>query len=109
MKDTFKIKHTRSLEMFPENYYYPFCLEIGHRYFRLFDCCCLYNRVNSQLMVRVCDSALSRDFFPLDYQCLAGESEKRPVKWLAIESLSDRKFSTASEMVSSEPAKWSGR
>lgn len=44
------------------------------------------------------DNALSRDLFPNDYHCL-GDNENRPVKWLAIESLVHRTFSTASDVV----------
>ena len=42
--------------------------------------------------------ALSRDFFPNDYHCL-GDNENRPIKWMAIESLTRREFSTASDIV----------
>lgn len=37
-------------------------------------------------VVRLGDSALSRDLFPDDYYCL-GDNENRPVKWMALESL----------------------
>jgi len=45
------------------------------------------------------DMALSRDFFPNDYHCL-GDNENRPIKWMAIESLTRREFSSASDIVS---------
>lgn len=54
--------------------------------------------INGQLNVRVTDSALSRDIFVHDYHCL-GDNENRPVKWLALESLVDRRFSPASDVV----------
>jgi RYK receptor-like tyrosine kinase len=44
--------------------------------------------------------ALSRDFFPNDYHCL-GDNENRPIKWMAMESLTRREFSAASDIVSS--------
>jgi RYK receptor-like tyrosine kinase len=53
--------------------------------------------VNAQLHVQVTDSALARDIFPNDYHCL-GDNENRPIKWLALEALVHRKFSTASDM-----------
>lgn len=49
--------------------------------------------------MKIADNALSRDLFPNDYHCL-GDNENRPVKWLAIESLVHRTFSTASDVVS---------
>jgi len=55
-------------------------------------------RVDSQLTVQLTDNALSRDLFPRDYDCL-GDNDNRPVKWLAIEALVDRRFSPASDTV----------
>nr|ANS60436.1 tyrosine-protein kinase Ryk [Platynereis dumerilii] len=53
--------------------------------------------VDNQLTVRITDTALSRDLFPMDYHCL-GDNENRPVKWLALESLLQRQFSPASDV-----------
>lgn len=58
-----------------------------------------YCSVDSRLTVQLSDNALARDLFPHDYHCL-GDNENRPVKWLALESLVERKFSTASDTVS---------
>lgn len=54
--------------------------------------------MDSRLNVRICDSALSRDIFPGDYHRL-GNGESRPVKWMAIESLTEGKYSTACDVV----------
>ena len=59
----------------------------------------MYCRVDSNLSVRVTDNALARDLFPSDYHCL-GDNENRPIKWLALESLTERRFSPASDVVS---------
>ena len=59
----------------------------------------MYSRVDSNLSVRVTDNALARDLFPSDYHCL-GDNENRPIKWLALESLTERRFSPASDVVS---------
>ena len=56
-------------------------------------------RVDSNLTVKLTDTALSRDLFPNDYHCL-GDNENRPVKWLSLEALLDRRFSVGSEVVS---------
>ncbi|KAL0268896.1 UNVERIFIED_CONTAM: hypothetical protein PYX00_010680 [Menopon gallinae] len=53
--------------------------------------------VDDKLRVQICDNALSRDLFPADYHCL-GDNENRPIKWLAIESLTHKTFSTASDV-----------
>ena len=60
--------------------------------------CVCVSSVDSQLTVQITDNALSRDLFPRDYDCL-GDNENRPVKWLAIEALVDRRFSPASDTV----------
>ncbi|EEB20371.1 receptor tyrosine kinase, putative [Pediculus humanus corporis] len=53
--------------------------------------------VDDKLRVQIWDNALSRDLFPADYHCL-GDNENRPIKWLAIESLTLKTFSTASDV-----------
>lgn len=53
--------------------------------------------VDSRLTVQVTDNALSRDLFPNEYHCL-GDNENRPVKWLALEALENRRFSPASDV-----------
>ncbi|GLV43124.1 Derailed 2 [Carabus blaptoides fortunei] len=53
--------------------------------------------VDEKLRVRLTDNALSRDLFPSDYHCL-GDNENRPVKWLALESLSYKQFTGASDV-----------
>ncbi|KAH8859444.1 Tyrosine-protein kinase Dnt [Schistosoma japonicum] len=47
--------------------------------------------------VALSDSALSRDLFPEDYHCL-GDNTNRPVKWLALEALIERKYSMATDV-----------
>ena len=70
------------------------CLSVS-LYVCLFVCVC---SVDSELTVQLTDSALSRDLFPRDYVCL-GDNENRPVKWLAVEALVDRRYSPASDAV----------
>ena len=63
----------------------------------------MWSSVDSQLRVRVTDAALSRDLFPTDYDQHGGgggsASESRPTRWMALESLVDRRASSASDMV----------
>jgi hypothetical protein len=50
-------------------------------------------------LLKLCDSALSRDLFPSDYHCL-GDNENRPIKWMPIEAIGERKlYSKASDVV----------
>lgn len=56
-------------------------------------------RVNEGLHVKLTDCALARDLYPGDYHCL-GDNENRPIKWLALESLTHKVFTPASDVVS---------
>lgn len=53
--------------------------------------------MDSDLNVRICDSALARDLFPDEYHCL-GDNENRPIKWMALETLQKKLYSTASDI-----------
>ncbi|XP_073991365.1 tyrosine-protein kinase Dnt isoform X2 [Rhodnius prolixus] len=53
--------------------------------------------IDDKLRIQIADNALSRDLFPADYHCL-GDNENRPVKWLAIESLTQKTFSIFSDV-----------
>ncbi|KAL2722671.1 tyrosine-protein kinase Dnt, partial [Vespula squamosa] len=55
------------------------------------------SQVDDDLRVQITDNALARDLFPQDYHCL-GDNENRPIKWLAIESLLGKTFTTASDV-----------
>ena len=55
--------------------------------------------LDNNLVIKITDTALSRDLFPNDYHCL-GDNENRPVKWLAIEAILDRRFTPSSDVVS---------
>lgn len=61
--------------------------------------CFFFCSVDDDLRVQITDNALARDLFPQDYHCL-GDNENRPIKWLAIESLISKTFTTASDVVS---------
>ena len=54
--------------------------------------------IDNDLLLKLTDNSLSRDLFPGDYHCL-GDNENRPVKWLALEALVERRFSLASDAV----------
>lgn len=52
--------------------------------------------VDEQLNVKLSDYSLARDLFPGDYCCL-GDSENRPIRWMAIEAIQHNKFSETSD------------
>lgn len=52
--------------------------------------------INDQLRVQLSDNSLSRDLFPGDYFCL-GDSENRPIRWMAVEAIQNNKFSETSD------------
>ncbi|RUS73155.1 hypothetical protein EGW08_019077 [Elysia chlorotica] len=53
--------------------------------------------VGAELAVRLTDNSLARDLFPADYNCL-GDNENRPVKWMALEALTQKRFSPATDV-----------
>ncbi|OWA52384.1 Tyrosine-protein kinase Dnt [Hypsibius exemplaris] len=53
--------------------------------------------VSHDLNLQITDSSLSRDLFPDDYHCSADNSN-RPIKWMALELLSDNEFTRMSDV-----------
>ncbi|XP_053286581.1 tyrosine-protein kinase RYK isoform X3 [Pleuronectes platessa] len=53
--------------------------------------------IDDNMQVKITDNALARDLFPMDYHCL-GDNENRPVRWMALESLLNNDFSSASDV-----------
>ncbi|KAM4694831.1 tyrosine-protein kinase RYK [Discoglossus pictus] len=53
--------------------------------------------IDESLQVKITDNALARDLFPMDYHCL-GDNENRPVRWMALESLVNKEFSSAGDV-----------
>ncbi|CAN0343382.1 unnamed protein product [Lampetra planeri] len=53
--------------------------------------------IDEGLHVKITDTALARDLFPMDYHCL-GDNVNRPVRWMALEGLLHHDFSPASDV-----------
>ncbi|XP_072560645.1 tyrosine-protein kinase RYK isoform X1 [Paramormyrops kingsleyae] len=53
--------------------------------------------IDDSMQVKITDNALARDLFPMDYHCL-GDNENRPVRWMALESLLNNDFASASDV-----------
>ncbi|XP_046853968.1 tyrosine-protein kinase RYK-like [Xenia sp. Carnegie-2017] len=61
--------------------------------------------IDDEFHIKITDCALSRDLFPMDYHCL-GDNENKPVKWMAVESLEQHRFTTASDVWSFGVVLW---
>lgn len=59
-----------------------------------------FRRLNENMNVCVADFGLSKKIYNGDYY-RQGRISKMPVKWIAIESLADRVYTTKSDVVSS--------
>lgn len=57
--------------------------------------------IHENLHVKIGDRGLSWDFFPEDYSTLDGDHEMiaSPVRWMAAEVISEKKFSHYSDVV----------
>ncbi|XP_055374226.1 tyrosine-protein kinase Drl-like [Condylostylus longicornis] len=53
--------------------------------------------LDGENVVKISDNALSKDLFPDDYHCL-GDNENRPIKWMALETLQQKFYSTSSDI-----------
>ena len=62
----------------------------------------VFTRIDSHLVIKITDFGLSEDVFVRNYfrQGTSEEIVKLPVKWMALESLSDGHFSEKSDVVS---------
>ncbi|XP_065357599.1 tyrosine-protein kinase Drl [Calliphora vicina] len=61
--------------------------------------------IDDQLRVKLCDSSLSRDLFPVDYHCL-GDGENRPIKWMSLEAIQKKHFNEGSDVWSFGVLMW---
>ena len=52
------------------------------------------------MIAKVADFGLSRDVYITDYYRIIGHNTPLPVKWLALEALIDKLFTTQSDVVS---------
>lgn len=71
---------------------------LKNKYANIYSACFLSDSIDDNMQVKITDNALARDLFPMDYHCL-GDNENRPVRWMALESLLNNDFSSASDVV----------
>lgn len=82
------------LHLFPVTYRWFVTNKVTNFFFPHF----LSGSIDDNMQVKITDNALARDLFPMDYHCL-GDNENRPVRWMALESLLNNDFSSASDVV----------
>ena len=59
----------------------------------------LFYRIDSSFVIKVADFGLSESIYAKKYFREKGGSVKLPIKWMALESLTDGVFSEASDVV----------
>ena len=59
-----------------------------------------FSRINKSLIVKIADFGLSRDIYRSDYYRVEDKKRPLPVKWMAIESLTEGVFSSKTDVVS---------
>jgi hypothetical protein len=57
-------------------------------------------RVDEQLVVKIADFGMARDVYGNEYYKVSDMHRPLPVKWMALESLEDYKFTSKSDVVS---------
>ena len=56
-------------------------------------------RVDGNYIIKIADFGMSRDIYGKDYYKLDGINKPLPLKWMAVESLMEGKYSTKSDVV----------
>lgn len=56
--------------------------------------------MSDKYIVKIGDFGMSKDVYTNNYYRENGEGKARPVKWMALESIRDGKYSTETEVVS---------
>ena len=59
-------------------------------------------RVDEDGLVKVADFGLTKQLYEQEYFSTSDRTAKMPIKWMALESLEDYKFTTKSDVVSSQ-------
>ncbi|CAL4105996.1 unnamed protein product [Meganyctiphanes norvegica] len=54
--------------------------------------------VSEKLKLRICDTGLSQDLFPEDYEVSPDEQQPRPIKWMAYETITSHLISSATDV-----------
>jgi hypothetical protein len=60
---------------------------------------CIY-RVDDGGVVKVADFGMAKDMYAYNYYKMSDRHGPQPIRWMAVESLEDQKFSAKSDVVS---------
>ena len=61
----------------------------------------MFYRVDGGYIVKIADFGMSRDVYEKDYYTMGNMNKPLPMKWMAVESLKEGKYTTKSDVVSS--------
>ena len=74
---------------------------------RILDLFYISCRVDKEKRILIADFGLARDIYVADYYRTEDKSRPLPIRWMAIESIEMQKFTTKSDVVSSNSYSWS--
>ena len=60
----------------------------------------LFCRIDGSYLVKIADFGMSRDIYEKDYYKMEDQTKPVPMKWMALESLKEGKYTTNSDVVS---------
>ena len=60
---------------------------------------CLCSRVNDEFIIKIGDFGLARDIYSKDYYIVSDKDRPLPVKWMALESMTEEIFSSKTDVV----------
>ena len=60
----------------------------------------LFSRIDGSYLVKIADFGMSRDIYEKDYYKMEDQTKPVPMKWMALESLKEGKYTTNSDVVS---------
>ena len=60
---------------------------------------CIIARIDGSFMVKIADFGMSRDVYEKDYYTMDNMNKPLPMKWMAVESLKEGRYTSKSDVV----------
>ena len=60
---------------------------------------CIVSRIDGSYMVKIADFGMSRDVYEKDYYTMDNMNKPLPMKWMAVESLKEGRYTSKSDVV----------